>query len=395
MAEPADPALVTFTSGSTGQPKAALRTHQFLLAQHRALESSISLEPGEIDLATLPIFTLANLAAGVTTVIPDVDLRRPGAIDAERVFAQIQRRGINRLTASPAFLERLIEYSQSTGRTLPTLRKVFTGGGPVFPRLLESMRSLAPLADIVAVYGSTEAEPIAHIGAGEINAADIEAMQRGLGLLVGTSVKEVTLRILQDRWGTPRGKMTADELNAQTKPSGIAGEIVVTGEHVLKGYLRGIGDEETKFRVGAEIWHRTGDAGLVDESGRLWLLGRCASRIEDHHGSIYPFGVECVAMNFTGVRRAAFLSQSGRRLLVVEGAVDSESKERLRSDIAWACVDEVRFIKRIPVDKRHNSKIDYPKLHERLDIRRERAGHPLKPLFDRFRAIRKSFGRQR
>ena len=364
MAEPADPALVTFTSGSTGQPKAALRTHQFLLAQYRVLVSSISLEAGEIDLATLPIFALANLAAGLTTVIPDVDLRRPGAINPERVFAQIQRRGIDRLTASPAFLERLIEYSESSGKTLPTLRKVFTGGGPVFPRLLESVRSLAPRADAVAVYGSTEAEPIAHIEAAEINQADIEAMQRGRGLLVGAPVEEVTVRILRDHWGVSRGQMTADEFSAQTMPTGEPGEIVVTGEHVLKEYLGGIGDEETKFRVGGEIWHRTGDAGLLDQSGRLWLLGRCASRIDDQHGSIYPFGVECVAMNFTGVRHAAFLPQSGRRLLIVEGAADPESKERLRSETAWARVDEVRFIKRMPVDKRHNSKIDYPKLRE-------------------------------
>jgi acyl-CoA synthetase (AMP-forming)/AMP-acid ligase II len=228
------------------------------------------------------------------------------------------------------------------------------------------MRLLALRAEVVAVYGSTEAEPIAHIEADEINAADIEAMQRGRGLLVGAPVEEVTLRILRDHWGAPRGQMTADEFSAQTMPSGEPGEIVVTGEHVLKGYLGGIGDEETKFSVGGEIWHRTGDAGRLDESGRLWLLGRCASRTDDHRGSIYPFGVECVAMNSRGVRRAAFLPQSGRRLLVVEGAADPKSKERLRSDTAWAGVDDVRFIKRMPVDKRHNSKIDYPKLREMI-----------------------------
>jgi olefin beta-lactone synthetase len=362
VAEPADPALVTFTSGSTGQPKAALRTHRFLLAQHRALESSISLEAGEIDLATLPIFTLANLAAGVTTVIPDVDLRRPGAIDAETVFAHIQRRGVSRLTASPAFWERLVEYGQSTGRTLPTLRKIFTGGAPVFPRLLRSVQALAPEADVVAVYGSTEAEPIAHVGAAEMTPLDFDSMQRGRGLLAGTPVKEVTLRIVQDRWGIPRGQITADDLDAQTMPPGEVGEIVVSGEHVLKGYLGGIGDEETKFRVGSEVWHRTGDAGLLDQEGRLWLQGRCAARIDDNQGSLYPFGVECVAMAFPDVRRAAFLAQAGRRLLVVESVAEAGLQERLRVATAWAGVEEVRFIRRIPVDKRHNSKIDYPKL---------------------------------
>jgi acyl-coenzyme A synthetase/AMP-(fatty) acid ligase len=73
------PALLTFTSGSTGLPKAAVRTHGFLLAQHQVLERRIHLVPGEVDLTTLPIFLLAHLASGVTSVIPDADLRAPGA----------------------------------------------------------------------------------------------------------------------------------------------------------------------------------------------------------------------------------------------------------------------------------------------------------------------------
>src|SRR5208282_3075209 len=85
------PALVTFTSGSTGRPKAAMRTHGFLLAQHRALEASLALQPGTRDLTTLPIFVLGNLASGVTSVLPDADLRSPGKIAPRPVLTQIQR----------------------------------------------------------------------------------------------------------------------------------------------------------------------------------------------------------------------------------------------------------------------------------------------------------------
>src|SRR5215471_21202923 len=67
------PALVTFTSGSTGDPKAAVRTHGLLLAQHKAIEQTRHPIPDTADLATLPIFVLANLASGVTSVIPDAD----------------------------------------------------------------------------------------------------------------------------------------------------------------------------------------------------------------------------------------------------------------------------------------------------------------------------------
>jgi acyl-CoA synthetase (AMP-forming)/AMP-acid ligase II len=363
-----EPALVTFTSGSTGVPKAAVRTHGFLIAQHAALAPHIDLEAAETDLVTLPVFTLANLASEVTSVIPSVDLRRPGAVDAAAIFEQIEREGVTRITASPAFFERLIAHGRGTGRKLSGLRKLYTGGAPVFPRLLSAIKELAPRASVVAVYGSTEAEPIAHVALDELEADDLLAMRTGRGLLTGTPVHEVKLRILCDRWGTPRQSMTPAELETGTLAPNESGEIVVAGAHVLKGYLGGVGDEETKFRVDGETWHRTGDAGMLDERGRLWLLGRCAARITDTRGELYPFTVECVAMTFPEVRRAAAVAHRGRRLLAVEAA---ESGSKLQSDLAeavrWARMDEVRFVAALPVDKRHNAKIDYPALQRMLD----------------------------
>jgi acyl-CoA synthetase (AMP-forming)/AMP-acid ligase II len=367
LAESADPALVTFTSGTTGVPKAALRTHQFLLAQHRALESSIALWPGEIDLATLPVFVLANLAAGVTTVIPDVDLQHPGSVDAGRVFSQINRRGVTRLSAAPAFLEQLLAHGRATGEVLTNLTKLYTGGAPVFPRLLDGLRQLAPNADVIAVYGSTEAEPIAHISITAMKPEDIAMMRAGRGLLAGVPVKEISFRIVQDCWGTPLGEMTAPQFLARTMPTGEPGEIVVTGDHVLKSYLGEIGNEETKFRVDGKPWHRTGDAGWLDQNGRLWLLGRCAARITDSRGSIYPLGIESSAMSHPEVRRAAALLHAGKRLLIVEANPGDGLKERLLEAASFASLDGMEFVQAIPVDKRHNSKIDYPALRSLLE----------------------------
>ena len=90
------PALVTFTSGTTGAPKAAVRTHGFLRAQHKAIEESLHPTPGAVDLTTLPIFVLANLASGVTCVVPDADMRKPreGEIgDRLQATADPQARG--------------------------------------------------------------------------------------------------------------------------------------------------------------------------------------------------------------------------------------------------------------------------------------------------------------
>lgn len=364
--DPGDAALVTFTSGSTGAPKAVVRTHRFLAAQHRVLAPALDLQAGDVDLATLPVFTLANLASGVATVIPSVDLRRPGAVDGATVWAEIERHEVTRVTASPAFFERLVAHGRAVGRTLPGLRQVHTGGAPVFPRLLQALQALAPGAAVVAVYGSTEAEPIAHLAAGDITAADLQLMQAGKGLLAGTPVPEVHVRVLRDRWGEPRRELSAGDLAAEQVPVGEAGEIVVAGPHVLGGYLGGVGDEETKFRVDGTIWHRTGDAGWIDHAGRLWLLGRCSAKLEDQWGRLYPFAVECVAMTFPAVRRAALVAQPGQRLVVLEAP--AAVVPAVQQALAWARVSEVRAVETIPVDARHNAKVDYPALRRQLGV---------------------------
>lgn len=366
------PALLTFTSGSTGQPKAALRTHGFLLAQHRVLADSLQLKPGTIDLTTLPIFGLANLASGVTSLIPDADLRFPGRINPTKVVAQIQHYLPQTTAASPAFLARLVNYCEQHQLSLPSFKQIFSGGAPVFPKLLERLQQLAPQAKVTAVYGSTEAEPIAHIAYDAIQPADHNAMSQGSGLLVGKPVPQIQLQILPDRWGKP---IAADSLDLRSTclPDQV-GEIVVSGNHVLPGYWQGRGDEETKFRANGMIWHRTGDSGYLDEQGRLWLLGRCAARITDAQGTLYPFAVETAASSFPGIERTAVMQHQGQRILFVElqpaiGKHFEKSKAdltALQEALKWAHLECCKICEYIPVDRRHNAKIDYQALQKYL-----------------------------
>jgi acyl-CoA synthetase (AMP-forming)/AMP-acid ligase II len=363
------PALLTFTSGSTGQPKGAVRTHRFLLAQYEALAHSLALAPGDTDVATLPIVLLANLASRVTSLIPDADLRRPGFIDPAPVVRQILEHNATSSVASPAFFECIARYCTEQNITLPGLRKLFSGGAPVFPRLLDQLQRIAPNAEVVALYGSTEAEPIAHLSHREMDEPDRAAMLGGRGLLAGPAVPEVQLRILRNQWGEPVGPFTQGAFEASCCAPGEPGEIVVTGGHVLKGYLNGRGDHETKFRVGGQTWHRSGDAGYLDERGRLWLLGRCVGRIVDARGHLYPFAAETAVYQDARVKRAAVVAEGGKRLLVIEWFDPKQpgDVEALRLRLSWALIDEVRVWDRVPVDNRHNAKIDYPALHRRLE----------------------------
>lgn len=357
------PALITFTSGSTGVPKAAVRTHGFLLAQHRALAEELDLRPGDVDLTTLPIFVLANLASGVTSIIPEGDMRAPARLDPARLVQRLREYRCNRIAASPALLERLAVHLQGSGETLAAGR-IFTGGAPVFPALLDKFALVAPGAVIAAVYGSTEAEPIAQQRVDDTGAADRRATREGAGLLAGLPVSSIAVRIIPDRWGTPLGPYTSREFDALCLPVDQTGEIVVSGAHVLRGYLDATGDDETKIKTGNGVWHRTGDAGYMDAAGRLWLVGRCSARVCDAHGVTYPLSVEAAASEIDGVRRSAFLLHQGRRTLLVEIAesVSSISAAAVSARLAWAHLDDVVIVERVPVDKRHNAKVDYPAL---------------------------------
>jgi acyl-CoA synthetase (AMP-forming)/AMP-acid ligase II len=179
----------------------------------------------------------------------------------------------------------------------------------------------------------------------------------------------VAVAILNDRWSTPLGPWTDEEFAREALPHSTTGEIVVSGDHVLSGYLDGRGDAETKIRVGRRVWHRTGDAGYLDAAGRLWLLGRCAAKVDDEHGRVYPFAVECAASDVAGLRRSAFTRSHGARVLVVEpdpGADSPDVIERVRTRLTWAHLADVLVVERIPVDARHNAKVDYPALQKLL-----------------------------
>jgi Mg-chelatase subunit ChlI len=82
--------------------------------------------------------------------------------------------------------------------------------------------------------------------------------------------------------------------------------------------------------------------------------------VKDARGTLYPFAVECAAQQIEGVRRAALAVVARRRILVYEG----ESGLPVRDALAWAALDEVRRVEAIPLDARHNSKIDYPALEK-------------------------------
>ncbi|MBM4369779.1 MAG: AMP-binding protein, partial [Deltaproteobacteria bacterium] len=191
------PALITFTTGSTGRPKAVARSHAFLVEQHRVLSRHLRLGPGDVDLATLPVFALSSLASGATVVFPDSNLRKPASVDPARVLPQVRGQRVSHVTASPAFLAPLARALLKYGDSYPYLRGCFTGGARVSAQLGRDLCIAFPGARVEVVYGSTEAEPIAALDVRSSLDAMEEGEREGLGALVGTPVPEIAVRVVR------------------------------------------------------------------------------------------------------------------------------------------------------------------------------------------------------
>jgi hypothetical protein len=185
----------------------------------------------------------------------------------------------------------------------------------------------SPGTGLTVVYGSTEAEPISHVAMEEIDGAGWAEIAAGGGLPVGRPVPKADVRIL-------------------------AGEIIVAGPHVYRGYLDPRRDAETKLREGDVVWHRTGDDGRLDPAGCLWLLGR----LNAVAAGLFPLIVETMARMWPGVRSAALVAEGASPILFIEG--DPRRRDEWRRLGSILTDLRIAVVPSIPTDRRHRSKAD-------------------------------------
>ncbi len=350
------PAIYTYTSGTTGKPKIASRSHEFLKCQGNILLENLNYQRDDIELSTVPIFTLSNINARITTVIADINFSNLGKSNPKKLISQLNIHNINRIMASPGLLEVITKYAIKKNITFNNVIKVFTGGGAVFVDFINSVKKVFPKATIVTIYGSTEAEPIAKCNVTNININDLQLTSNGNGILAGNIIGVDECKLINCK-KEEIGSITTEEFNNMQIQED--GEIVVTGSNVLKGYVNGIGDRKNKFSVDGKVYHRTGDLGSFDEYGRLWLKGRIREPFFDIEAALHS--------RFNNIGKTAVFEKDGEIILVIERQ-SKVSIEEIKKAITFKNIDKIMYIKKIPVDKRHSTKVDYKELRKALKI---------------------------
>lgn len=354
------PALITFTTGSVGKPKAALRSHSFMMSQFDVLSEIIKPKPQDVDLTTLPIVLLLNLGAGSTSVIAKYNSRKPKSLKPDSIADQITMHGVTRMSSSPYLLNVLAEYCLPSNTKFPLLKKCFTGGAPVYPTDAVRICQAFPHTEVVVLYGSTEVEPISIVSALELR--ETNNLENIYGIFAGAPLDELNIKIIEWK-DMPLYELGKEEFNKLELPNERVGEIVVSGEHVLKSYFNS--DEafqRNKIVVDKQIWHRTGDSGYMSH-GKLYLTGRCSQLLKENNVFVSIFQIEGLLQRVKGVTCGTIVELNNQRVLILEVPDSNVPLGNIALPVEF---HRTFILNSIPRDPRHNSKIDYEALKAKM-----------------------------
>ncbi len=311
-----DTALIIFTSGTSGRPKAVVLSHRAVLARlhmtlhvTRKLPHQVDASACDVTLITGPLFHVGSMQGLLRAVIVgDTLVLLRGRFDPAEVLECIERHRVKRWNAVPTMVSRLLDHPEVSRRDLSSLKSISIGGAPVHAELMRricaSLPSVSPR--IPTGYGLTENGGQATAAAGSENVE-----------LLGST-------------GRP---FPCVEIRLLAHPGLPDAEVLLRSPTQMSGYF---GLDETP--IDADGWLHTGDLGRLDDKGNLWITGRCKDMIIRGGENIAPVAIERALMAIPGVVEAAVfgvphadLGEEVMAVVVVDGErTDELTQEQLR-----------------------------------------------------------------
>ena len=288
-AAPDDIHRLMYTSGTTGRPKGVMLTHANLAWKNMAHLVEFGFTSADLGLACGPLYHVGALDLTTTTLIAagaTVIIHR--AFDAAEVVDELERSRVTTVWLAPAMVNAIMALPDVSQRDLSSVRVIINGGEKMPIPLIERIQRTFPSAWFADAYGLTETVS----GDTFLDRASIVPK---LG-----SVGRECLYLELDVW----------DKDQRSVPPGERGEIVLRGPKVFKGYWR---DPEATATAFAGGWFHTGDIGVRDEDGYLWIVDRLKDMIVSGGENIAGSEVERVLYEHESVLEAAVVARPDER----------------------------------------------------------------------------------
>lgn len=280
-----DVAVLLYTTGTTGDPKGVMLTHDNMRFGGIASSNLRKMVSRDVIYGVLPLTHVFGLVSVVTgACYAGVKIQQDARFSAQALFDAVMN-GVTVLPAVPQMHALVMQYAKEQGMATldaPGLRYVSSGGAPLDPawkRKAEQFYGL-PLQN---GFGMTETSSGASATSNELGSTDIS---------VGPK--------------TPGTEVRIDDMAPGGNGAG-EGEVLVRGPHVMKGYYRN--PVETEKALSADGWLRTGDLGKIDEKGLLHILGRSKELIIHGGFNVYPPEVEAALNDHPQVIQSAVIGR--------------------------------------------------------------------------------------
>ena len=289
VSAPGDPAHLYYTSGTTGEPKGVILTHQNVVSHARLAAVALKLAASDVWAHVAPMFHLAD--AWATFAITEVGGRHVMAPDFEPgPILDLLSDGVTLTNLVPTMLSDLVHRTDAAARQYRSLRLMLSGGAPIAPALVEKVMSTFR-CDYVQTYGLTETSPYLTMSLlPERLAALPPAEQFALRCRTGRPLEGVEVRVVRDD-------------GSEVRPDGReVGEVICRGETVTPGYWRNPAATAAAFRAG---WLLTGDLANVDAEGFLQIVDRRKDVIKTGGETVFSTEVEKVLHGHPDVVEAA------------------------------------------------------------------------------------------
>ncbi|HEY9092513.1 class I adenylate-forming enzyme family protein [Parasphingorhabdus sp.] len=321
-----DIAVLLFTSGTTGEPKAAVLRHANLTSYVMSTVEFLGADEEEAGLISVPPYHIAGISAILTAAYGGRRIVYLPAFTAEDWVATAAAESITHAMVVPTMLDRILDILDKTGEKLPSLRALSYGGGKMPEQVITRALKLLPHVDFVNAYGLTEtSSTIALLGAEDHRVA------------FTSSDPDIRRRITSVGQPLPTIELEIRREDGTICEPGEKGEIYVRGDQVSGEYLN-------KKVTTADGWFPTNDAGWLDEGGYLFVDGRLDDVIVRGGENISPGEIEDMLRSFDDIADCAVLGipcdEWGEKVVAVivsrSGKPDTDSisvamRDKLRS----------------------------------------------------------------